>query len=87
VSVADFLPASLAAQLVGQEVCVTFVTIGELARWAERVVTGQDRTSVVRSQRSHTTKITYKITQDRARSPDCRQFVIRGLVWEEARPA
>jgi predicted nucleic acid-binding protein len=30
------LPASLAAQLVGQEVCVTFVTIGELARWAEK---------------------------------------------------
>jgi predicted nucleic acid-binding protein len=30
------LPASLAAQLVGQEVCVTFVTIGELSRWAEK---------------------------------------------------
>jgi toxin FitB len=30
------LPASLAARLVGQEVCVTFVTIGELARWAEK---------------------------------------------------
>lgn len=30
------LPAWLAARLVGQEVCVTFVTIGELARWAEK---------------------------------------------------
>ena len=30
------LPASLAARLVGQEVCVTFVTIGELSRWAEK---------------------------------------------------
>ncbi len=30
------LPASLAARLVGHEVCVTFVTIGELARWAEK---------------------------------------------------
>jgi predicted nucleic acid-binding protein len=28
------LPASLAARLIGQEVCATFVTIGELARWA-----------------------------------------------------
>jgi len=30
------LPASLAARLVGHEVCVTFVTVGELARWAEK---------------------------------------------------
>lgn len=30
------LPESLAARLVGQEICVTFVTIGELARWAEK---------------------------------------------------
>ncbi len=30
------LPAWLASRLVGQEVCVTFVTIGELARWAEK---------------------------------------------------
>jgi toxin FitB len=30
------LPASLAARLIGQEVCVTFVTIGELSRWAEK---------------------------------------------------
>jgi toxin FitB len=30
------LPASLAARLVGREICVTFVTIGELARWAEK---------------------------------------------------
>jgi predicted nucleic acid-binding protein len=30
------LPAPLAVQLVGQEVCVTFVTIGELSRWAEK---------------------------------------------------
>jgi len=30
------LPAPLAARLVGQEICVTFVTIGELARWAEK---------------------------------------------------
>ena len=30
------LPASLAVQLVGQEICVTFVTVGELARWAEK---------------------------------------------------
>lgn len=30
------MPTSLAARLVGQEVCVTFVTIGELARWAEK---------------------------------------------------
>ena len=30
------LPAALAERLVGQEVCVTFVTIGELARWAEK---------------------------------------------------
>jgi toxin FitB len=30
------LPASLAARLVGQEACVTFVTIGELSRWAEK---------------------------------------------------
>jgi toxin FitB len=30
------LPAWLAARLVGHEVCVTFVTIGELARWAEK---------------------------------------------------
>jgi hypothetical protein len=32
------LPPALAARLVGYEVCVTFVTIGELARWAESVV-------------------------------------------------
>jgi len=30
------LPESLAARLVGQEICVTFVTIGVLARWAEK---------------------------------------------------
>jgi toxin FitB len=30
------LPAALAARLVGHEVCVTFVTVGELARWAEK---------------------------------------------------
>lgn len=30
------MPASLAARLVGQEICVTFVTVGELARWAEK---------------------------------------------------
>jgi D-aminopeptidase len=30
------LPASLAARLVGREICVTFVTVGELARWAEK---------------------------------------------------
>ena len=30
------LPMPLAARLVGHEVCVTFVTIGELARWAEK---------------------------------------------------
>src|SRR5258707_8186984 len=30
------LPASLAASLVGHEICVTFVTVGELARWAEK---------------------------------------------------
>jgi predicted nucleic acid-binding protein len=30
------LPGSLAARLLGQEVCVTFVTIGELSRWAEK---------------------------------------------------
>ena len=30
------LPAPLAARLVGQEVCVTFVTIGELSRWAAK---------------------------------------------------
>lgn len=30
------LPESLAARLVGQEICVTFVTIGELARWSEK---------------------------------------------------
>jgi len=28
------VPAPLAARLVGHEVCVTFVTVGELARWA-----------------------------------------------------
>jgi len=30
------LPTALAERLVGLEVCVTFVTIGELARWAEK---------------------------------------------------
>ena len=30
------VPASLATRLVEQEVCVTFVTIGELSRWAEK---------------------------------------------------
>lgn len=30
------LPAPLAARLTGQEVCVTFVTIGELSRWAAK---------------------------------------------------
>jgi toxin FitB len=30
------LPAALAGRLVGREVCVTFVTIGELSRWAEK---------------------------------------------------
>ena len=30
------LPESLAARLVGHEICVTFVTIGGLARWAEK---------------------------------------------------
>lgn len=30
------LPDWFAARLVGQEICVTFVTVGELARWAEK---------------------------------------------------
>jgi len=30
------LPAPLATRLVGQQVCVTFVTIGELSRWAAK---------------------------------------------------
>jgi predicted nucleic acid-binding protein len=30
------LPAPLAVRLTGQEVCVTFVTIGELSRWAAK---------------------------------------------------
>ena len=30
------LPTAPAERLVGREVCVTFVTIGELARWAEK---------------------------------------------------
>jgi len=30
------LPAPLAARLAGNEICVTFVTVGELARWAEK---------------------------------------------------
>jgi toxin FitB len=30
------LPDSLAARLIGHEVCVTFVTIGELSRWAAK---------------------------------------------------
>ena len=30
------LPASLAVRLVGQEICVTFVTIRELSRWTEK---------------------------------------------------
>lgn len=37
------LPAALAARLVGHEVCVTFVTIGELARWAEKRHRGYPR--------------------------------------------
>jgi predicted nucleic acid-binding protein len=31
-----WLPAALAARLAGHEICVTFVTVGELARWAEK---------------------------------------------------
>ena len=43
------LPPALAAQLVGNEVCVTFVTIGELARWAEKRHWGtRARTELVR---------------------------------------
>lgn len=30
------LPMPLAARLIGREACVTFITIGELARWAEK---------------------------------------------------
>jgi predicted nucleic acid-binding protein len=30
------LPMPLATRLIGHEACVTFVTIGELARWAEK---------------------------------------------------
>jgi predicted nucleic acid-binding protein len=30
------LPQSIAGQLVGHELCVTFVTVGELARWADK---------------------------------------------------
>jgi predicted nucleic acid-binding protein len=30
------VPTSLATRLIGQEVCVTFVTIGELSRWAAK---------------------------------------------------
>jgi toxin FitB len=30
------LPEQLAARLAGNEICVTFVTVGELARWAEK---------------------------------------------------
>ena len=29
------LSAPLATRLVGREICVTFVTVGELARWAK----------------------------------------------------
>jgi hypothetical protein len=43
------LPASLAAKLIGCEVCVTFVTIGELARWTEKRHWGtRARTKLVR---------------------------------------
>lgn len=43
------LPAALAARLVGHEVCVTSVTIGELARWAEKRHWGtRARTELVR---------------------------------------
>jgi toxin FitB len=43
------LPAALAARLVGHEVCVTFVTVGELARWAEKRHWGtRARTELVR---------------------------------------
>jgi toxin FitB len=30
------LPVPLAARLAGNEICATFVTVGELARWAEK---------------------------------------------------
>lgn len=30
------LPSWLGARMVRQEICVTFVTVGELARWAEK---------------------------------------------------
>jgi predicted nucleic acid-binding protein len=30
------LPALIAKRLVGHEICVSFVTVGELARWAEK---------------------------------------------------
>ena len=30
------LLARLAARLAGNEICATFVTVGELARWAEK---------------------------------------------------
>jgi hypothetical protein len=43
------LPPALAAALVGHEVCVTFVTVGELARWAEKRHWGtRARTELVR---------------------------------------
>lgn len=43
------LPASLTEFLVGQEICVTFVTVAELARWAEKRHWGeQRRTELVR---------------------------------------
>ncbi len=43
------LPASLAGRLVGHEMCVTFVTVGELARWAEKRHWGERaRTELVR---------------------------------------
>ena len=43
------LPSALGARIVGQEVCVTFVTVGELARWAEKRHWGtRARTELVR---------------------------------------
>ncbi len=29
------LPPQLAARLIGQTICLTFVTVGELTKWAE----------------------------------------------------
>jgi len=79
------LPASLAARLVGQEVCVTFVTVGELSRWAEKRRWGTRARTELVDWLGRTVVLPYdeRVAWRWANSPSRRKVSIRSrpVVW------